>query len=414
MKNSEKNQNLNKGFFSKTFIARLIFFLVVLIPFFSYIAWLLTPVSIVETVIFDKTVLNSETQEHSSLNWVLAHEKYTKKDKSIYNNTSDYLGFFPLKNRQYILNDLSKTSIKDINDMADNKDVFYYTDAYGIYTNEWYEVASINERSRLIYGGLSDEELYLLKRMKDNNKLILTEFNVMASPTSYRNRRTFEKLFGIKWSGWTARYYKELDYNINGDIPSWVLRQYEWTWEKPYDLEGPGVIYVHEDGRLFALLDRQHIDTEVPIIVTNDEHSKEYGVIERVHYPFWFDIIYVTDTNTNEIVSTFELNTLFEGDSLLKAFGVPGNVYPAVTRSKNKRFYYFSGDFADNPINLLSAYFKGITWLEDLYYDNTDPQGRRKFFWKYYRPFISTVFMNEYSYIEQMKREKNNKMKLPN
>jgi len=80
----------------------------------------------------------------------------------------------------------------------------------------------------------------------------------------------------------------------------------------------------------------------------------------------------------------------------MKRNGVP-NRFPAIVAHSDKdyHFYYFAGDFCDNPVTLGSSYFKKIYYLKWFLYNNNDPQERKSFFWELYRPLVTTI-LNEY------------------
>jgi hypothetical protein len=69
--------------------------------------------------------------------------------------------------------------------------------------------------------------------------------------------------------------------------------------------------------------------------------------------------------------------------------------FPAVIRGDGDYpFFYFAGDFSDNPISLNSARFAKINWVASFSY-NSVPQERLSFFWEFYRPLTNTI-LNDY------------------
>ena len=64
------------------------------------------------------------------------------------------------------------------------------------------------------------------------------------------------------------------------------------------------------------------------------------------------------------------------------------------------RFFYFGGDFADNPIPHYGVYFEWMETFDYFYYNNRDLSDRRKFFWRYYRPFMTQIMSDYYSLIK--------------
>ena len=55
-------------------------------------------------------------------------------------------------------------------------------------------------------------------------------------------------------------------------------------------------------------------------------------------------------TDSNEIMSKYIINATSAGSSILsETGGILENIFPIIRRTKDCRFYYFCGDFADNP-----------------------------------------------------------------
>ncbi len=383
-------------------------------PLWMYLAWLLRSPRPLNIFILDKTVLTQSCDEHRSLNWVLTNEKFTKDDTVLYSVEKDYSGFFPLEFDQYEVKDIEKYSEMQVDSLADALDMVYYTDIYGIYWNDWYQEgvpisedekilnifrnlfgkkASL-ERSPLIYGGLNDAEVDLLAEMKERKKLILTEFNLLASPSNGPNRNRVEKLFHIKWSGWVGRYFISLDTLVNPEIPPWVIRLYKEQHDHTWPFKKAGIVFVHEDERIAILESDTHLDYEVPNIVTPDKNQDRFNVPYKVIYPFWFDIVYTKDLN--EVISWYEILPNTKGDSILKKNNIP-KLFPAVLEhSKDYYFWYFAGDFSDNPIkvNYMSK-LRGIKSLRYFMYDKGDKSDRNRFFWNYYNQMLP-VILNDY------------------
>jgi hypothetical protein len=108
-----------------------------------------------------------------------------------------------------------------------------------------------------------------------------------------------------------------------------------------------------------------------------------------ITYPFWFDVM---DAGENEVLAHYQLQTTAKGDSILAKIGL-NNQFPAIIRHQDYDypFYYFAGDFADNPLTYKRSYFKGIRWFREFFYDPTEPTDRAYFFWEYYLPLLDYV-----------------------
>jgi len=383
-------------------IILIILLLVLFTPLWSWIAWNFQTNYVIDILILDKTVLNKSVQEHVSLNWVLNQYKILKPDSSLYTAENDYLGLFPDEEGSYTINDLSELSDATLDSLSSLKDMAYYADMYGVYEAEWYDaypeaapenydIKEAHEKSRLLYGGMQKNDMQFLKYMKQKEKLVITEFNVMASPTSSKIRKEFENEFGVKWSGWVGRSFVSLDTAINKELPKWLTENYMNQNDSTWPFTKAGIVLVHSNDKIVVLEDQTHLEKAVPYIHTTDEFSELYKLPEKIKYPFWFDIC--SYEKNNKEISKYQLHTNAKGDSILKINYIPKS-FPAVIASiHTSPFYYFAGDFADNPISLKSSKLKKVDLLSSLTYE-PNTQERNSFFWDYYRPLMQTIIEN--------------------
>ena len=206
-------------------------------------------------------------------------------------------------------------------------------------------------------------------------------------------RRRFEDIFEMTYTGWTGRYYDELDTLKNGDIPKWMIRLHYQTHQRGWKYEGPGIVYVHEDSRVIVLEASKDLIHEIPILSTEPRFALKYGVPEYIRYPFWFDI--VKSHNPANTIANYKVHYKERGDSILSYYNIPKSFPAVIGDSSEELRYYFCGDFSDNPVGYYSSFFKGIPYLRKLLYNNQDYVDRRKFFWEYYRPIVEYA-MNDY------------------
>jgi hypothetical protein len=370
---------------------KILFFLIILIPFWSFLVWFFYPKTELPGLILDKTVLDRSGVEHRSFNWITTNNKYVKSDGSQYDITEDYYGFFPVNRPEYVVKDLTVFSRKEIDSMARDLEYLYYTDAYGIYTNEWVYGRDINERSRLVYGGLSQQSYLLFEKMYRNRKLTITEFNNIASPTSLNIRYKMQRMLESDYSGWTGRYYHSLDTLLNPDIPGWMKRLHRRYYKKPFAYPDiPGIVLVHETERLLVLQAGVDLDYEIPILNTGDTLINRYQLPEYIRYPYWFDINFAKDTN--DVYATYKIHTNSRGDSILGSQLLP-NEFPAIIADHEENLrWYFCGDWADSPTPFGLSYFKGVQFMRKFFYNNRDELDRKKFFWEYYEPLLTGIF----------------------
>lgn len=342
----------------------------------------------------DKTVLTNEGLEHRGFDWILTHLKYYKPDGKMYMPASDYKGFFPLRHDSFFIKDLSKLGEKQIDSLSNKMDMTYYTDTYGIYYNEWYRKREQTEHSEKVYGGLDKNDLLFLTKMKEKKKLIIAEFNFFASPTSRSLRVKTELLFGLRWSGWTGRYFEQLDTVKNPDLPKWVVRLYKEQHFDKWPFTKPGLVFVHTNETIAILESETDLSKDVPIVKSFKYGMKKFDIPKEIRYPYWFDITLSTDTN-NRVLSYYELYPNQRGDSILHHHNIP-RIFPAAFENINgSPFYYFCGDFVDSPIYKTSNKVEGIQYFKMFVLNDNDLNDRTPFFWRYYLP-LTTKILHDY------------------
>ena len=381
---------------NKKYFIRIILLCIVLIPLWMWSIWMLIPKRKLVVAIIDKTVLTKKGQEHISLNWVLNQQKFAKNNTELYQGDRDYYGFFPLNGTDFRLKGLERFSENQLTHLSEDADLAYITDAYGIYKNEWFDVNDEKERSQIVYGGMSTQDIYFLQQMQDKHKLIITEFNCLGSPTKKIVRQEFENSFGIKWSGWIGRYFESLDTTINLELPRWMINRYKEQHNNKWPFKKSGIAFVRNDDKVEILENKTHLNTEIPYIISGKEGLDYYHLPEAMKYSFWFDIISV-DTRYNHVISSFTIDANATGKKILESNGIPTS-FPAITTHINKdyRFFYFSADFCDNPIRISTSYFKGIHYFDWLLFNSRDLQERVSFFWRLYRPLLTRILEDYY------------------
>jgi hypothetical protein len=370
---------------------------ILLAPLVMWLAWLVTPKRKLVLAIIDKTVLTKKGQEHISLNWVLNAERFTKNNNKLYHEEDDYFGFFPEKNEQYKLKGLERFSEAQLEQLSIDADGTYLTDTYGIYKNEWFHKGDAKERSGIIYGGMSKEDLFLLQQLKAKHKLIITEFNCLGSPTLPVVRAGFENMFGMRWTGWIGRYFDSFDTLTNKELPHWLINNYKSRHKGAWPFKKSGIAFVHADERIVIVENQTHLNSELPHIYATKEGREHYDIHPKVKYAFWFDVV-LANPSVNRLLAHYEIDVNSKGRDEMTRNGIPVS-FPAIIAhtGKDYHFYYFAGDFCDNPVPLTASYFKKIEWFKWFMFNNSDPQERKSFFWELYRPLVTTI-LNDYYY----------------
>jgi hypothetical protein len=381
----------------KTLLILVIILAVILaLPVINLIRWSFQSKKPLDIIIVDKTVPTLEREHHKPFTWILTNERFVKKEnRASYSYTKDYFGFFPqrpLRDKKWDRNDYR---LADIINLANKNDAIYFTDTYGVFFNDWFRGINKSRKSRKIYGGLNNTDFLLLKEMKDRNKLIIMEYNSFDYPTAeFESFRTQEKL-GITFSGWTGKYFSSLDTTIK-DFPIWMTAMYRKEYKKPWKFTKAGIVILKEKD-IVVLEDGIHLKNSLPQIITDESSAKKYGVLSKVAFDQWFDII---DPLQNKVISKFKIETTPEGDTLLSSNGLMSEFPAVVQEPVAQRIYYFSGDFATYDIPFWTARLKGVDKLKGIFYSDK-PEDTRRFFWLYYKPLINGIFSDYYASLKK-------------
>ena len=360
------------------------------LPLVKFIGWSFQTKKPMNVILVDKTVPSLERLNHKSFNWVLTNERFVKKTgNSSYSYKNDYYGFVPTRPLREFGWDKREYRLTDLKELPANNDAVYFTDTYGVFSNDWYKGLNRNRRSRMIYGGLNNTDNLLIKEMKDNKKLVLLEYNVMDHPTTaYESFRLQERL-GISVSGWTGKYFHSLD-STSKNFPIWLTSMYRKSTKKPWTFSKSGVVLLTSKD-VIVLEEGTHLKNSLPEIVTDEENCTKYSLTPRVAFDKWFEII---DPKANNVLSRFNLSTSAEGDTLLSQHNLSA-IFPAVIQEPTEQLtYYFAGDFSNNEVPMWTSRLKNVVKMKFFLYSDKQDDSRR-FFWLYYRPLIGTV-LNEY------------------
>jgi hypothetical protein len=379
-----------------------IILLILATPLILWLAWNLRPERKLVLAIIDKTVLTSDGQEHISLDWILNQEKFRKNNLQPYTPGHDYFGFFPLRNEKFQIKGLERFTDAQIQTLSNDVDGAYVTDTYGIYQNEWFKENDEKERSGIIYGAMSSQDLFLLKQLQAQHKLIIGEFNCIGTPTSGYVRSGFQESFGVRWTGWVGRYFDSFDTTVNLELPKWLVRQYKDQHNGIWPFKKSGIAYVNVDETVVVLENETHLDKEFPIIIASSMAQDYYGLPDKLKYSYWFDVT-VPDSSKNQVIANFQIGANSNGIKELQHYGLPLE-FPAITMHKGAdyQFFYFSADFCDNPITLTTSYFRWVDLFKWLYYNTKeDPAERKSFFWKIYRPLMTRILNDYYSTLKR-------------
>lgn len=386
---------------NRSFRGFFIFLLILsILPAYSLFKWMTQPKKKLDILILDKTVPTLAREKHRSFNWILTHDKVVKSDNHRYAYNKDYYGFFPLKPLRSKKYDTKRIRLTEILTLADSIDMAYYTDTYGVYFNDWYQGISKARRSRMIYGGLNNNDRLLLKEMKDRKKMIIGEHNILAYPTSQLDRANTEEVFDLKWTEWLGSYFPTLDTIKNPEFPKWIIQMYRQQYNHSWDFKNAGIVFVNYNDRVVVLENGTHLDFEIPYIYTGKYGQEKFDLPYQIRFPYWFEVL---EPGKNRVVSMFKIHTNELGDSLMDAHFLPTE-FPAVLESTTDApHYYFAGDFSSNPEHMRSSYFYNVEKINQALKPPLLSK-RSDFFWNFYYPLMSHI-LDQYYYVVKESEE---------
>jgi hypothetical protein len=370
-------------------ITIIILAVLLLFPAVSFIRWAFQEKKPMNIVILDKTVPTLERLDHRSFVYILTNGRFVKDNKGgSYSANKDYYGFIPLRpvrEKQFRKRDFRLTELIDL---AENNDAIYYTDTYGVFLNDWYQVIKKARRSRKLYGGLNNNDYLLMSEMNKRNKLVVLEYNTFDYPTAGLEKYKTEELLGITFNGWTGRYYRSLDTTSSEGVPNWMPALYRKQYTEPWTFKKPGVVLLRENS-IIVLEEGRQLESAMPVITTSEENAAKYRIPRSVTFSNSFDII---DPGQNNVISLFKLKTTPAGDSLLSINDLRP-IFPAVTQGATKpNTYYFSGDFATNKVPFWTARLKNMDKIAKTFLYSENENDDERFFWLYYKPLIISIF----------------------
>lgn len=335
------------------------------------VGWLVKPKSPSLVQVIDKTVPFPNHREHTRLMWLLSQAKATPpRSKVLWDLARDYVGWDPFTRSH---RDLEPADLI-------GKNLLYIADTYGVYSDDFdtmpRPIAHL-ELSKRLFGGLTEKEMDAIEEFAAKKGRIAAEFNTFGTPTPYAVRTRFEKVIGVRWSGWAGRRVDE--FSDDREIAQWVQKRWAEETNKPYDLEGPGILLIHEDGRVVCLQEEVDIPAD-PLILHQGE--------DQIPFTYWFDIVEANDFA--HVRAEFHLKTTGIGKRLLNKFGIP-TIFPAVVHDDAMTRTYMAGDFSDGENTLgppwlaLVPRFRGVMARANLVPENV------RLTWMVHAPLVNKI-----------------------
>lgn len=330
-----------------------------------------------DVVVLDKTVPFRNFREHETFTWLLHALKITDRRGRFLDAARDYVGHDPVLRQGH---DLTAARL-------DGADLLFVSDTYGVYVDDYTrpgEVAHM-ERSSLLYGGISDDEAHAIEAFARRGGTVVGEFNTFASPTQPAARAVMERVFGVRWTHWVGRYW--VDLQDRAEVPRWVGQLYARIYHRPFDLRGPGFVFVRDDADMVVLQPGIHLGPAVLTLARTTEAADLRGWPTQGAYRYWLDLVIPT---RSDVVYEHHVDATEEGRRVLDAHNIPA-AFPALTRRRDGlRAWYFAGDFVDNATPRGDPERAGIlTWRRLAPASDDDPDGT--FLWRWYVPIMERI-----------------------
>ncbi|WP_141431127.1 hypothetical protein [Bacillus sp. 03113] len=337
-------------------------------------------------LIIDKTVPDQTFREHQGLVWFLNQSKILKNGNK-YDLKEDYVGFYPKGGTHYNIKPYPKKN---------DDDMIYIADGYGVFEEDLGIQAKEGNRSRLVYGGITSDDLsYIHSALHGKTKTLIGEFNTFASPTSQEERADLNDLYNVTWSGWIGRYFADLS---SKEVPNWAKAAYKKQYHKEWRLTGKGLLFVNESNQLVIVTEDEIKDQTVWFHYTT-QGKKDFKLNDTSSYEYWFDI--VSPNNEKEVQAEFSFHLRKQGEEKLKRHGIPLK-FPAIIHHRTDRYqtYYFAGDFADQgdvPSIYKTAFYP--TWKK--WTSQIGHEDASSFYWKIYIPLMKQVIHQHQAFSKQ-------------
>lgn len=304
--------------------------------------WWLRPPTRARVVIIDKTVPREDWREHEAFTWWLDHRRIRRPDGAVYDVARDYVGYHPDRSFR---DSLSAESVE-------GAALIYLADTYGIYTGDFRttttgDTASAGlERSRLIYGGLSQPEVEHIVEAHAAGAVVVAEFNTFASPTwGSAAGEAAELFFGARHAGWVGRWYSNLA--SAEETPQWMRAQYQRFSHSPWDFSGEGVVLVSETDDRIVVLTADDLAEGAPVVLERDTPNDPVvrNVYDGTPYWYWFGGLEPLPGTT--VLASFRLNVSERGRAQLAAARFPERFPALVARRDGALRVTCAGELAD-------------------------------------------------------------------
>lgn len=361
------------------------------IPLILHISWNLTTPRELNVLTINKSVTNFSDYKRQAHHWVLTNRRFSDKNGELYQAGENHLGFMPMSNKKYRINDLANIGPAERSSILNTTDLAYFVDNYGVFSHDWYNSGHESMPYYKVYGGLCEEDIDFIGEMLQQQKVVIGEYNFFGPPTPEHVRHRAEELLDLQWNGWTVKYLPTLDSSDVHFLPTWLVKLYREQNQGRWPFTEQGIAFIHQDNTLLILEYPTHLNDKAPMIITGDDQRKRLGLPKKVPFPGWFEVTQSTSSE-NTIVSLFEIPVNTRGEQILRQHNIPLQFPAVIENHKQGKFYYFAGDFGKNHVSRRFVRLKGARYLELLLTDLRDPGVRNGFFFSYYLPLTTGIY----------------------
>ena len=347
------------------------------------IAWKMGDDRSTTVTILDESVVNVAVSDHAGLVWLMDQERVRRPTGSTH-QIDDYFGYFPH-------GDPDVRRLEPL--VLEDTDLLYLADARGIWRSglESFEMMRDASRDQVLHSGFSENEIAAIERFVMSGRLTVAEaFLFYANHEGINARQRLEDLFGVKWTGWIAGWFQEL--NDVTEVPFWVRGMYERTQQQSWPFRGPGVIFINPgEGEFVVLTPGVELRTPRPeIIVSQRRGALSEGVASSMPLWGWFEVVEANDPAT--VHSLIRLNLTGAGQNALEEHRLPFTYPGVVAQWVDRETYYMAADFGHLGTWLGPAQIKWIPDLRGQLASAVEGQfPGEQAFWRFYIPFMRNI-----------------------
>ncbi len=377
---------------------------VMLLLLAPWIVWEISPAKTLSVAVLDKTVNDDSYREHKGLFWILNQQKYRMQGGKKYLYDRDYYGYEPPVRGE-------RPAERTLAGLDPATQLIYVADTYGLSESPNAQDAQTGlpanaggQEPLSAQGGMKTLDVNVMEAAAGRGTMLVAEFNSIAAPTEEAVRDRASALLGMKWTGWTARYFPNLEQG--GEVPAWVPERYRAITGQDWAYTGAGFLFVHESGDVFVLRDGTESDGSARISFT-DAGRERFDMDPGDRYNYWFDV--VTPTAGSEVLAQYDLPLTATGRAVLAEHGIR-ETFPAVVRRQvpeggtgsplvtgataapaaGQVSYYFAGDYADREGYPFWRRYAGWPAFKSAF--TFDTRGSEDaFYWDVYVPMMKRV-----------------------